>query len=127
MTLFDQAWCDSLANEVGGASTLATAGALSILFVVTDTEDGKVAFNLADDGDSLTITEGKLPRGVKADVTITVKEAVLRALWSGARTRDAAFMAGDIKVEGDYGRWLDVVVPAFESSPWAEAWAAVAA
>ena len=95
-----------------------------MLFVITDTDEGKVAFNLADTGGELTVTSGKLPRGVKADITVTAKEPVINAVWAGARRRDEAFMAGDIKVEGAYARWLDEVVPAFESSPWAEAWIA---
>ena len=126
MTLFDQDWCDDLVLAVGTKSTLAAHGPVSMLFVVTDTEEGKVAFNLSDTGDELTVTEGKLPRGVKADITITVKESVINALWTGERTRDAGFMAGDIKEEGAYARWLDEVVPVFESAPWADAWAAAA-
>ena len=124
--MFDQEWCDALAADVGAKSTLAANGELSMLFVVTDTEEGKVAFNLSDTGNELTVTAGKLPRGVKADITITVKEPVINALWSGSRSRDEAFMAGDLKVEGAYARWLDEVVPAFESDPWVEAWSTAA-
>lgn len=124
MVMFDQDWCDALSGTIGTASTLAAEAEISMLYVVTDTEEGKVAFNLAATGDTLTVTSGKLPRGVKADITITVKESVINALWSGVRTRDEAFMAGDIKVEGAYARWLDEVVPAFEAVPWADAWAA---
>ena len=122
MAMYDQDWCDALASAVGTTSTLADQGPLSMLFVVTDTEEGKVAFNLSDSGDELTVTSGKLPRGVKADITITVKEPVAITLWAGTRNRDEAFMAGDIKVEGAYARWLDEVVPAFAASPWVEAW-----
>jgi len=96
-----------------------------MLYVVTDTEEGKVAFNLElADGAPLHVTAGKFPRGTKADVTVTIKEAVLASLWVGDRTRDEAFMAGDIKVEGAYNRWLDQIVPLFQSEPWAAAWAA---
>ncbi len=124
MTRFDQHWCDALAAAVGESSGFAKAEPLRVLYVVTDTEEGKVAFFFADDGSRLTATAGKLPRGEKADVTITAKESVLSALWSGDRSYDAAFMAGDIKVEGAYARWIDELVPAFLKAPWMEAWAA---
>ena len=114
-----------MADAVGGTSNFASANPIRMLFVVTDTDEGKVAFWFADDGDTLAVTSGKLPRGEKADIAITAKESVLVDLWSGARTRDEAFMAGDLKVEGAYVRWLDDVAPAFNESPWAQAWAAV--
>ena len=121
MGRFDQEWCDALASAAGQS---ALPGELErLLYVVTDTEEGKVAFNLAIEAESLVASAGKFPRGVKADVTVTAKEAVLLDLWSGDRTRDQAFMAGDLKIEGDYARWLDHVVLAFESAPWADAWA----
>ena len=86
-------------------------------------EEGKAAFWLSDDGKTFGALAGKLPRGEKADITITAKESVLLALWAGRRTRDEAFMAGDVKVEGAYAHWLDQVVPTFEAAPWSEAWA----
>ena len=68
------------------------------------------------------MTSGKLPRGQKPDITVTIKEPVLRSIWSGELARDAAFMAGDIKVEGAYQRWLDELVPLFSTGPWVDAW-----
>lgn len=122
MARFDQDWCDALA-AAAGQSVL--PGELErLLYVVTDTEEGKVAFNLSVDEGAVVATAGKFPRGVKADVTVTAKESVLAELWSGKRTRDQAFMAGDLKVEGAYAEWLDHLVPAFESAPWSEAWSA---
>ncbi len=122
MGRFDQDWCDALAKAAGQS---ALPGALErVLYVVTDTEEGKVAFNLANEDGSVVASAGKFPRGVKADVTVTAKEAVLSDLWSGTRTRDQAFMAGDLKIEGHYAVWLDHLVPAFSESPWAEAWSA---
>lgn len=121
MTRYGQEWCDRVANAAPKSSDVGAD--LSILYVVTDTEDGKVAFNLALSGGSPEhVTAGKLPRGTKADITITIKEPVLLALWAGDRTRDEAFMAGDVKVEGAYNRWLDEVVPLFESAGWSGAW-----
>ena len=38
------------------------------------------------------------------------------------RTRDAAFMRGDLKIEGAYERWIDELVPLFQSEPWLSAW-----
>ncbi len=119
MTRFDQDWCNTL---VEGVSSLGTAGPLRLLYVITDTEEGKMAFSLRDDGTSITATAGKLPRGEKADITVTAKESVLVDIWSGTRSRDEAFMAGDIKIEGAYSRWLDELVATFEASPWASAW-----
>ena len=124
MTRFDQAWCDALLSAAGEASTLAASAPIRLLYVVTDTEEGKVAFYLNDDGAALAVIAGKPPRGEKADVTITAKESVLSKLWSGDRSYDAAFMAGDIKVEGSYARWIDELVPIFAEAPWADAWAA---
>lgn len=124
MTRFDQDWCDTLAAAVGGSSAFAQTAPISVLYVVTDTDEGKVAFTFSDDGSALTATAGKLPRGQKADITLTAKESVLSSLWSGDRSYDAAFMAGDIKVEGAYARWIDELVPAFGDEPWADAWAA---
>ena len=91
--------------------------------MVTETDEGKVPFHLQFDNESTEATAGKLPRGEKADVTVTAKEAVLAAIWSGDRNRDEAFMAGDIKVEGAYNQWLDVLVPLFAAPDWSKAWA----
>jgi len=99
---------------------------IRLLFVVTDTDEGKVAFHL-DLGDGLSGTAGRLPRGEKADVTVTVKESAILPLWAGERSWDAAFMAGDLKVEGEYQRWVDELVPLFTSDAWAGAWEAAAA
>ncbi len=122
MPRFDQDWCDDLANAAG-QSRLASQGPIQVLYVITDTSEGKVAFVLTDDGTSTTATAGKLPRGEKADLTVTAKEVVMSDLWAGERTRDEAFMAGDIKIEGPYARWLDEIVGVFDSAPWSEAWA----
>ena len=122
MVAYDQEWCDGLVAAVDeGASQLEP---LRLLYVVTDTADGKVAFNLEfEDGGGVVATAGKLPRGQKADVTVTVKEPIAMQLWAGEERRDVAFMRGDIKVEGVYHRWLDELVPMFESEPWKSAWA----
>jgi putative sterol carrier protein len=126
MTRYGDEWVAALASAVDGADGDDTE-ALLLLYVVTDTEDGKVAFNLSfEDGRCVAATAGKLPRGTKADVTVTAKEAALLPLWAGERSRDAAFMAGDLKIEGAYERWLDELVPRFVAAPWAEAWATAA-
>lgn len=122
MGRFDQEWCDGLQAAVGSPGLLGGAH-IALLYVITDTADGKVAFNVVDDSTALTATAGKFPRGVKADITVTAKEAVLQDVWSGSRTREAAFMAGDLKVEGAYARWLDDLIPAFTTTPWLDAWA----
>ncbi len=122
MTRYDQDWVDTLAG-IGGAIGELTEP-LRLLFVVTDTPDGKAAFFLDLDGDSVGGTAGRLPRGEKAQITVTAKEAALETLWSGERSYDAAFMSGDLKVEGAYERWLDILTPAFATSPWADAWSA---
>lgn len=123
MASYGQAWCDSLASAVSAGSS--DHAPMLLLYVITDTEEGKVAFNLElDKGGVVAATAGKLPRGIKADVTVTVKEPVIHALWAGERTRDEAFMKGDLKIEGAYGRWLDELVPLFEAEPWSTAWAA---
>lgn len=121
MNRYDQQWCDSIAQASASASIEGLDA--TVLYVVTDTEEGKVAFYLElVKGVPTQVVAGKLPRGQKADITLTVKEPVLIALWSGERTRDETFMAGDIKVEGAYNRWLDEIVPAFESDPWLTTW-----
>jgi putative sterol carrier protein len=127
MTRYSQDWVDALA--AAGADTAAdSTEALRLLYVVTDTEDGKVAFHLDfENGRCVSATAGKLPRGEKATVTVTAKEAVLMELWAGGRRRDAAFMSGDLKIEGAYERWLDELTPRFETSPWLEGFAAAAA
>ena len=122
MTNYEQPWCDALAAQADGAA--AEGVDLVVLYVVTDTEDGKVAFHAElTSGKPAQITAGRMPRGHKADVTVTVKEPILRSLWVGEVSRDSAFMAGDIKIEGAYQRWLDELVPLFESDPWKAAWA----
>ena len=121
MSRYDQEWCDALAT-----STTSIDGSLEVLYVVTEAEDGKHAFSIKFQDGSVTATHGKLPRGHKPDVTVTAKEAVLLALWKGERTRDAAFMRGDVKIEGTYERWLDELVPLFETEPWVESWQAAA-
>ena len=96
----------------------------ALLYVITDAPDGKFAFFLDLASGAVTSgTAGRLPRGEKAGVTITVKEPILLQLWSGELSRDAAFMAGDIKVEGAYEVWLDQLVPAFENDAWSATWA----
>lgn len=119
---YNQEWVDALVSE----NNTSTAQALRLLFIVSDTAEGKVAFHLDFDG-GVVGTAGKLPRGEKADVTVTAKESALLELWSGDRTRDAAFMAGDLKIEGAYQRWLDELVPLFSSDAWAAAWRTAAA
>jgi len=120
---YSQEWVDALVSK-GGRSTVE---ALRLLYVVSDTEEGKVAFHL-DFADGMAAgTAGKLPRGEKADVTVTAKESALVKLWSGERSRDAAFMAGDLKIEGAYQRWLDELVPMFADGDWAAAWSSATA
>lgn len=122
MSRFDQDWCNALAEQAGDATTQGDDAHL--LYVVTDTSEGKVAFHIGlVDGAVEHVTAGKLPRGEKADITITATEATLGGLWSGDRSRDSAFMAGDIKIEGAYAQWLDQLVPLFEAAPWRDAWA----
>ena len=126
MSRYDDAWVEALAAAAAGAEQ-DTTEPLLLLVVVTDTAEGKVAFNLSfDGGRCVAAVTGKLPRGTKADVTVTAKESVLLPIWSGARRRDAAFMAGDLKIEGAYERWLDELVPRFEAEPWTDAWSAAA-
>lgn len=122
MSRFDQDWCDTLAKGASGAK--AHGVDLHVLYVVTETEEGKLAFHIGlANGAVEHVTTGKLPRGEKADITITATEATFSALWSGDRSRDAAFMAGDIKIEGAYPQWLDQLVPMFGDEPWRSAWA----
>lgn len=126
MARYDQDWCNALGQAVG-SDALAEVEDMRLLYVVTDTEEGKVAFHLDLSGGGLGMaTAGKLPRGEKADVTVTVKEPVVLELWRGERSRDAAFMRGDLKIEGAYDRWLDELVPLFQADPWTSAWAAAA-
>ena len=125
MSRYDQDWVDSVSAAGGPVPTIADT--CRLLFVVTDTADGKAPFYLDLDPAAATVGRaGRLPRGEKADITVTAKEATLVELWSGTRSYDAAFMSGDLKVEGAYERWLDGVTPAFASEPWATAWAATA-
>ncbi|MFT7476111.1 MAG: hypothetical protein ACI81L_003059 [Verrucomicrobiales bacterium] len=124
MARYDQDWCDSLAKAVG-AEPVSEFAPLRLLCVVTDTDDGKVAFYIDLDGGAVVgATAGKLPRGEKAHVTVTAKEAVLIDIWAAKRTRDSAFMRGDLKIEGAYERWLDELVPMFSAAPWVDAWLA---
>ncbi|MDW3180343.1 MAG: SCP2 sterol-binding domain-containing protein [Acidimicrobiia bacterium] len=126
MARYDQEWCDALASLVGPDALTDDSG-MRLLYVVSDTEEGKVAFNLDLSGGAVAAaTAGKLPRGEKADVTVTAKEAVLLELWRGKRSRDAAFMRGDLKIEGAYQRWLDELVPLFQVDPWNAAWSKAA-
>lgn len=126
MSRFEEEWCRALAASVG-SEQLVDIEPLRLLVVVTDTDAGKLAFHLDLEGGAVAAaTAGRLPRGQKADVTVTAKEPVLLELWRGERRRDAAFMRGDLKIEGDYARWLDELVPLFEAEPWAAAWSAAA-
>jgi hypothetical protein len=126
MTRYEQAWVDELVGLAAHASETEHESC-RVLWIVTDTESGKSAFHLdLDKGRPLAGSAGKLPRGHKADITLTVKESVAVEIWSGSRSRDVAFMIGDVKVEGAYERWLDELVPVFAVSPWAEAWAQAA-
>ena len=127
MARYDDDWCAALASAVADAPTI-DGTPMRVLYVVTDTDEGKAAFvvGTAPDG-PITVTAGKLPRGEKADITVTLKEPVALELWTGGRTRDAAFMRGDVKVEGAYERWLDQLVPAFSGPEWSAAWEAAAA
>ena len=126
MARYDEVWVEAL---VDGHRTDGDADAsTSVVYVVTDTDEGKVAFNLHLDGEGVVAAgAGKLPRGVKPDITLTLKESVALDLWSGDRSRDAAFMAGDIKVEGAYEVWIDSLVALFEADEWNDSWARAAA
>lgn len=125
MTRYDQDWADALAGVADPIAGL--GGPVRLLFVVTDAADGKAAFFVDIlDGVVESATSGRLPRGEKADITVTAKEEKLLEIWRGDRSYDAAFMSGDLKVEGAYADWLDRVTPAFAGPPWSEAWAAAA-
>jgi putative sterol carrier protein len=129
MARYDQAWCDRLVADAGGAHEQSDKQ-MRVLYIVTDTEEGKVAFHLDFDADGATLTgatSGKLQRGEKADITVTLKESVFVEIGEGTRSRDAAFMRGDLKIEGAYNRWLDGLVPLFETEPWATTWSAASA
>ena len=126
MSRYDQAWVDALVAEAGPVEGLDDQ--CRILFVVTDTEDGKAAFFVdLTDGAVDSATSGRLPRGQTADITVTAKEAILLELWTGAQSYDAAFMRGDLKIEGAYECWLDQITPAFTTASWSAAWAEAAA
>ncbi|NNC78676.1 MAG: hypothetical protein HKN94_00870 [Acidimicrobiales bacterium] len=118
---YSQEWVDAL---VAGATAMEEP--LRLLYIISDTAEGKVAFHV-DFADGVVGTAGKLPRGEKADVTVTAKEPALLELWSGDRSRDVAFMAGDLKIEGAYQRWLNELVPLFATDDWAAAWRSAAA
>ncbi len=122
MTRFDQAWVDALVAAAGPIAGLADR--CRLLFVVTGTADGKAAFFLDLDDRGVSGRAGRLPRGEHADVTVTAEEKMLADLWMGRRVYDAAFMSGDLKVEGAYEIWLDRLTPAFAVPPWATAWSA---
>ena len=120
MSRYDQDWVDAITSDAGGVGE---GEPLRLLYSITDTDDGKAAFHLDIGGGSTRGVAGKLPRGEKADLTITAKEVDLVDVWSGVRSRDAAFMSGDLKVEGGYERWLNELIPLFENAPWSDAWA----
>jgi len=124
MGRYDQAWVDALVASAPDEPISGLPDVLRVLYVITDAPDGKFAFfvDLAS-GVVTSGTAGRLPRGEKAGITITIKEPILLQLWSGELSRDAAFMAGDIKVEGAYEVWLDGLVPAFENDAWSATWA----
>ncbi len=123
MARYDEDWCEALGLAAGKGAGIALVEPVRILYVVTNTDEGKVAFRIEMDEGSVAVATGKFPRGVTPDVTITATESVLIDLWSGARTRDQAFMAGDVKIEGAYAMWLDELAPAFAGPPWQHAWA----
>ena len=121
---YDQAWVDALVAAAQREPISGLGDVLRVLYIITDAPDGKFAFFLdLASGVVTNGTAGRLPRGEKAGITITVKEPILLQLWSGELSRDAAFMAGDIKVEGAYEIWLDRLVPAFENDAWSATWA----
>ena len=121
MTIYEEQWCAALAESAAKATGEGVD--LTVLYVITDTDDGKVAFHMGlESGAPAHVTPGKLPRGTKPDITVTAKDPVIRAIWAGERSRDEAFMAGDLKIEGAYQRWLDEVVPLFEAEPWRDSW-----
>lgn len=124
MSRFDEAWAEAVQRAAIGVDPIASLdGVFRVLYVVTDTEHGKAAFHVEfADGAPTAVTAGKLPRGEQADVTVTAAESTFDELWRGGRTRDAAFMSGDVKIEGAYGDWLDSVVPAFERDDWRQVW-----
>ena len=121
---YDQAWVDAFVASVPAEPIAGLPDELRVLYVITDAPDGKFAFFLdLASGVVASGTAGRLPRGEKAGITVTVKEPILLQLWSGELSRDAAFMAGDIKIEGAYEVWLDQLVPAFENESWSATWA----
>lgn len=124
MGRYDQAWVDALVGSAPAEPISGLPDDLRVLYVITDAPDGKFAFFLdLASGVVASGTAGRLPRGEKAGITVTIKEPILHQMWSGELGRDAAFMAGDIKVEGAYEVWLDVLVLAFENDAWSATWA----
>jgi len=121
---YDQVWVDELVSSAASAPDTGHE-AVRVLYVVTDIEGDadKAAFHLdVDAGRAVGGATGKPSKVEPADVTVTAKEAIFLDVWTGARSRDAVFMAGDFKVEGAYERWIDELVPTFEESGWSAAW-----
>ena len=85
-------------------------------FEVTGAPDGKVRYHAVIRGGRLVeMTSGKL---ADADVNIIYKYDDAKAEVSGGDHPDLAYMTGQMKLEGDYARWVFGLRPLLDSAEY---------
>lgn len=122
--MFDDAWATSLSDALVKTDLAWEHDDLVVLFAMTNSDaevaDAKGRLWFQIEVMSGQVTLGKMKRGTKPAISVTLKEPTWAALWTGDRNYDEAFMSGDLKVEGAYHVWLDQLTPLFVGD-WAAA------
>ncbi|MYH72127.1 MAG: hypothetical protein F4153_06075 [Acidimicrobiia bacterium] len=88
----------------------------SVNYEVAGAPDGKVRYHaVIRDGRLVEMAAGKL---ADADVSIIYKYADARAEISAGQHPDLAYMSGQMKLEGDYARWVFGLRPLLDSAEY---------
>ncbi|MCY4194399.1 MAG: hypothetical protein OXF04_08920 [bacterium] len=85
-------------------------------YEVTGAPDGRVRYHaVIRDGCLAQMASGKLP---DADVSVVYRYADACAEISGGEHPDLAYMRGQMKLEGDYARWVYGLRPLLDSAEY---------
>ncbi len=96
-------WVDGL-RMLGGELPPMQGASVSCQHEISGTPEGKVRFyTVWIDGVLSDVAKGKLD---DPDCLISAKYENAKEILSGVNTAEAAFMQGDLKVEGDYKKFL---------------------
>ena len=112
-------WVESL-RILGSALPEVCGASISCPHEISGTPDGKIRFYIVwEDGVLADADKGKLDN---PDCVILAKYEHARDLFNGGNKVEAAFMQGDLKVEGNYRKFLIDLHGWRQSAPYKKLW-----